>query len=87
MASEDDNEKSDENFDYSSSSSSSNKKRTSNVNEEIESIKPFRFRPFLLHLNIGPFFAAYLIWFIVWSQKFGIEVILRFEDYYFLLNP
>lgn len=86
MASEDDNEKSDENFDYSSSSSSSsNKKKTSNVNEEIESIKPFRFRPFLLHLNIGPFFAAYLIWFIVWSQKFGIEVILRFEGFYFFL--
>lgn len=82
MASEDDNEKSDEKFDYSSSSS--NKKSTSNVNEEIESIKPFRFRPFLLHLNIGPFFAAYLIWFIVWTQKFGIEVILRFDD--FLLN-
>lgn len=83
MASEDDNEKSDEKFDYSSSSSS-NKKSTSNVNEEIESIKPFRFRPFLLHLNIGPFFAAYLIWFIVWTQKFGIEVILRSDD--FLLN-
>lgn len=44
------------------------------VNEEIESIKPYRFRPFWLHLNIGPFFAAYIIWFLVWTQYLGVEV-------------
>lgn len=49
-------------------------KKPGQVNEEIESIKPYRFRPFLLHINIAPFFASYLIWFIVWTQYFGIEV-------------
>lgn len=44
-----------------------------NVNEEIESIKPYVFRPFLLHLNIAPFFVAYLVWFVVWTRHFGIE--------------
>lgn len=46
---------------------------TNHVNEEIESIRPYKFRPFLLHFNIGPFFLAYLIWFVVWTRNFGID--------------
>ncbi len=49
------------------------KESNTNVNEEIESIKPYVIRPFLLHLNIGPFFLAYLVWFAVWIQQFGID--------------
>ena len=52
---------------------SSKKTSSKYVNEEIESIKPYRFRPFLLHLNIGPFFLAYVVWFIVWLNYFGVE--------------
>ncbi len=48
-------------------------KRSQNVNEEIESIKPYRFRPVLLNFNIAPFFVAYSVWFFVWSTQFGIE--------------
>lgn len=44
-----------------------------NVNEEIASIKPYRFKHFLLHLNIGPFFLAYIIWFCIWISQFGVD--------------
>ena len=44
-----------------------------NVNEEISSIQPLRFRPFLLHLNIAPFFLGYAVWFFVWFTQFGVE--------------
>ncbi len=44
-----------------------------NVNEEIASIKPYRFKHFLLHLNIGPFFLAYLAWFLIWISHFGVD--------------
>jgi cation-transporting ATPase 13A1 len=57
--------------------SQSSKITTSNkhqqVNDEIESIRPYNFRPFLLHLNILPFFVAYIAWFVAWSHYFGIE--------------
>lgn len=43
------------------------------VNEEIQSIKPYRFRPMLLHLNILPFLIAYLVWFYVWTVQFGVD--------------
>ena len=42
------------------------------VNEEIESIKPFRFRPLLLHGNIAPFFLAYIVWMFYWSMYLGM---------------
>jgi hypothetical protein len=41
--------------------------------DEIQSINPLRFRHFLLHLNIGPFFLAYLVWLIIWTQHFGVS--------------
>lgn len=44
---------------------------TTSLNDEIQSIKPYKFRPFLLHLNIFPFFLGYLVWFIVWLNYFG----------------
>ena len=44
-----------------------------NFNEEIASIKPYRFKHFLLHLNIGPFFLAYLTWFLTWFSHFGVD--------------
>ena len=47
--------------------------KKNNVSEEIKSITPYRFRPFLLHFNIAPFFLSYLIWFIMWIQHFGVE--------------
>lgn len=46
---------------------------TTSVNDEIQSIRPYRFRPLLLHLNILPFLLAYLVWFYVWTQQFGVE--------------
>ncbi|CAF0703841.1 unnamed protein product [Brachionus calyciflorus] len=49
------------------------KKKKVGLNDEIESIVPYKFRPFLIHLNIAPFFIGYLVWFIIWAQKFGIE--------------
>lgn len=48
-------------------------KKAVGLNDEIESIKPYNFRPFWLHLNIGPFFLAYIVWFIVWTRQFGVE--------------
>ena len=49
------------------------RKKPLSLNDEIETIKPYRFRHFLLHLNILPFFLAYAIWFGVWTQHFGVE--------------
>lgn len=43
------------------------------LNDEIESISAYKFRHFLIHLNIAPFFIGYIAWFMVWSYKFGIE--------------
>ena len=43
------------------------------VNDEIESIRPYTFRPFLLHLNIGPFFVAYVSWWAVWTSYLGVD--------------
>jgi cation-transporting ATPase 13A1 len=61
---------------YKDDQKSSLNKKTSTkcqINDEIESIKPYKFRPFLLHLNILPFFLGYLIWFFIWFQYFGID--------------
>lgn len=44
-----------------------------NVSDEIELLSLHTFRPTLKHLNIGPFFAAYLIWFYIWATQFGLE--------------
>jgi cation-transporting ATPase 13A1 len=43
------------------------------VNEEIESIRAYNFRPMWLHFNIAPFFIAYLIWLFVWVNHFGVS--------------
>jgi hypothetical protein len=61
---------------YKDDQKSSLNKKTSikcQINDEIESIKPYKFRPFLLHLNILPFFLGYLIWFFIWFQYFGVD--------------
>lgn len=57
----------------SSLSSRSHETKKKCINEEIESIKPYSFRPFLLHLNIGPFFLAYIVWFCVWTLHLGVD--------------
>lgn len=44
-----------------------------NVSDEIDNLSLHKFRPTLLHLNIAPFFAAYLIWFFVWASQFGLD--------------
>lgn len=49
------------------------KSSSQSLNDEIESINPYRFRHFLLHINIGPFFLAYIVWFITWTQYLGVE--------------
>jgi hypothetical protein len=49
------------------------KKKTLSLNDEIETIKPYNFRHFLLHLNILPFFLAYFVWLAVWTNHFGVE--------------
>ena len=43
------------------------------INDEIERIRPYKFRPFYLHLNIAPFFLAYAIWWITWTVHFGVD--------------
>ena len=48
-------------------------KSAERINDEIESIRPYRFRPLLLHLNIGPFFAAYLVWLGAWVSYLGVD--------------
>ena len=53
--------------------SANNDRPKTRLNDEIESIKPYRFRPLLLHLNIGPFFLGYLAWFAAWLNYFGAE--------------
>ena len=57
----------------SSSQSKIKFKKKQQLNDEIENISLHRFRPFLLHLNIAPFFISYLIWFYTWIQYFGLE--------------
>ena len=53
--------------------SPASQKTTKQLNDEIESIKPYKFRPFFLHFNILPFFIGYITWFTVWTSYFGIE--------------
>ena len=47
--------------------------KEANFNDEIKSIRPYNFRPLLLHLNIGPFFLGYAVWFYLWFVHYGVE--------------
>jgi hypothetical protein len=47
--------------------------RYENINEEIEKISLHRFKPFISHYNIAPFFILYIVWFVLWSHYFGFD--------------
>ncbi|CAF4331854.1 unnamed protein product [Rotaria socialis] len=41
-------------------------------NDDIHSISLYCSKNYLLHLNIGPFFFLYILWFSIWTFHFGL---------------
>ncbi|KAH3794412.1 hypothetical protein DPMN_147945 [Dreissena polymorpha] len=43
------------------------------LNEEIQYVTYYNFRPTILHGYIGPFVGLYLVWLYCWTVVYGLE--------------